>query len=80
MSLEKFICPYYHHIAPIMKFSRKIKPSLEIHMKIWPASKIAIWKSLQKDRSFNYVTWKIELSLLSVTMLQFSKADLDLPY
>ena len=23
------LCPYYHNIAPIMKFSRKIKPSLE---------------------------------------------------
>ena len=30
----------YHHIAPIIKFPRKIKPSLEIHMKIWPASRI----------------------------------------
>ena len=36
MSLEKFNCPYYHHIAPIMKLSRKIKPSLEIHLKTWP--------------------------------------------
>ena len=34
MSREKFICPYYHHIDPIMKFPRKIKPSSEIHVKI----------------------------------------------
>ena len=74
MSLEKFICPYYHHIDPIMKFS-----SLEITLKFdLPLESRA--KCLQKYRSFDYVTWKIELSLLSATMLQFSEADLDLPY
>ena len=35
----KFICPYYDHIAFIMRFLRKIKTLLEIHLKIWPALK-----------------------------------------
>ena len=34
MSLEKFTYHYHHNIAPIMKFPRKKKPSLEIHLKI----------------------------------------------
>ena len=43
VSLEKFFCPYYHHIAPIMKFPQKIKASLGIYLKIWPASKMTSW-------------------------------------
>ena len=40
MSLEKSICSYYHHLAHTMRFSRKIKPSLEIHLNIWPTPRI----------------------------------------
>ena len=76
MSLEKFIRLYYHHIATIMKFSRKKKkPSLEILLKIWPAPRITSWNFCKNiERSFDGVTWKIEMSLLSASMLQFSEA------
>ena len=43
MSLEKFICPYYHHLAHTMKFLQKIKPSLEIDLNIWPTPRIMSW-------------------------------------
>ena len=43
MSLEKFICPYYHHLAHTMKFSQKIKPSSEIDLNIWPTPRIMSW-------------------------------------
>ena len=74
----KFLCLYYHHIAPIMKFLRKIKTLLEIHLKIWPAPRIKSWNFCE---NIEVLIMSVEkLSLLSATMFQFSEADLDLSH
>ena len=67
----KFICPYYHHVAHIMMFVGKIKPSLEIHLQIWPAPTITRWNFCKNIEVL--MTLHEKLFLLSATIFQFDK-------